>query len=115
RTRLGHPELDQPAAAVGRAGSCRHHRRRRLRDPGAWHPLTDTAMIASAGDGNAPVSPRSERISRLLQHHGALMVLLVLVVVGSVAFDSFATPGNAASIIVSSSFLAIIAIGMTFV
>ncbi|SDQ33560.1 ABC transporter permease [Thermostaphylospora chromogena] len=77
--------------------------------------MTDTAMIASAGDGNAPVSPRSERISRLLQHHGALMVLLVLVVVGSVAFDSFATPGNAASIIVSSSFLAIIAIGMTFV
>ncbi|WP_433508931.1 ABC transporter permease [Nonomuraea sp. CA-143628] len=43
------------------------------------------------------------------------MVLALLVIVGSVAFDSFATAGNAASVVVSSSFLAIIAIGMTFV
>ncbi|MCA2223881.1 ABC transporter permease [Nonomuraea aurantiaca] len=51
----------------------------------------------------------------MLQQHGALMVLALLVIVGSVAFDSFATAGNAASVVVSSSFLAIIAIGMTFV
>ncbi|WP_049570103.1 ABC transporter permease [Nonomuraea sp. SBT364] len=56
-----------------------------------------------------------EQVSRVLQQHGALMVLALLVVVGSVAFDSFATAGNAASVVVSSSFLAIIAIGMTFV
>ncbi|MFC4007215.1 ABC transporter permease [Nonomuraea purpurea] len=56
-----------------------------------------------------------EQVSRVLQQHGALMVLGALVVVGSLAFDSFATPGNAASVVVSSSFLAIIAIGMTFV
>ncbi|RVX40522.1 monosaccharide ABC transporter membrane protein (CUT2 family) [Nonomuraea polychroma] len=56
-----------------------------------------------------------EQAGRLLQQHGALMVLGVLVIVGSLAFDSFATPGNAASVVVSSSFLAIIAIGMTFV
>ncbi|WP_188193366.1 ABC transporter permease [Nonomuraea sp. SYSU D8015] len=56
-----------------------------------------------------------EQVSRVLQQHGALMVLGVLVIVGSLAFDSFATPGNAASVVVSSSFLAIIAIGMTFV
>ncbi|HLU74829.1 MAG TPA: ABC transporter permease [Nonomuraea sp.] len=56
-----------------------------------------------------------EQVSRVLQQHGAVMVLGVLVVFGSLAFDSFATPGNAASVVVSSSFLAIIAIGMTFV
>ncbi|MFC5829870.1 ABC transporter permease [Nonomuraea insulae] len=56
-----------------------------------------------------------EQVSRVLQQHGASMVLGLLVIVGSLAFDSFATPGNAASVVVSSSFLAIIAIGMTFV
>ncbi|GAA3703249.1 ABC transporter permease [Nonomuraea antimicrobica] len=56
-----------------------------------------------------------EQASRVLQQHGAVMVLGMLVIVGSLAFDSFATPANAASVVVSSSFLAIIAIGMTFV
>ncbi|SEG97419.1 ribose transport system permease protein [Nonomuraea solani] len=56
-----------------------------------------------------------EQVSRTLQQHGAVMVLGILVVVGSLGFDSFATPANAASVVVSSSFLAIIAIGMTFV
>lgn len=56
-----------------------------------------------------------EQLSRTLQQHGAVMVLGTLVIVGSLAFDSFATPANAASVVVSSSFLAIIAIGMTFV
>ncbi|MFG1965617.1 ABC transporter permease [Nonomuraea sp. NPDC049028] len=60
-------------------------------------------------------SLRREQVSRVLQQHGALMVLALLVIVGSLAFDSFATAGNAASVVVSSSFLAIIAIGMTFV
>ncbi|MFI0421440.1 ABC transporter permease [Spongiactinospora sp. 9N601] len=56
-----------------------------------------------------------ERVGHLLQHHGAAMVLLALVAAGALAFDSFATAANAASVVVSSSFLAIIAIGMTFV
>ncbi|MEU6426837.1 ABC transporter permease [Microbispora sp. NPDC046973] len=60
-------------------------------------------------------SPGREQVSRVLQQHGALMVLAALVIVGSVAFDSFATAGNAASVLVSSSFTAIIAVGMTFV
>jgi ribose transport system permease protein len=60
-------------------------------------------------------SLRRERVSRVLQQHGAMMVLAVLVIVGSLTFDSFATAGNAASVVVSSSFTAIIAIGMTFV
>ncbi|MQA77247.1 MAG: ABC transporter permease [Streptosporangiales bacterium] len=56
-----------------------------------------------------------ERLGQLLQHHGALLVLALTVLIGTVAFDSFATTQNAANILVSSSFLAIIAIGMTFV
>jgi ribose transport system permease protein len=58
---------------------------------------------------------RGERIGHLLQHHGALLVLAATILIGAAAFDSFATPQNAANIVVSSSFLAVIAIGMTFV
>ncbi|MFF3438631.1 ABC transporter permease [Streptosporangium sp. NPDC002721] len=56
-----------------------------------------------------------ERAGRIFQGHGALIVLAVLAVVGSLAFDSFATVANVGNIATSSSFLAIIAIGMTFV
>lgn len=63
-----------------------------------------------------PATPaKGERASQILQHHGALMVLAATVLIGAVAFDSFATPQNAANIAVSSSFIAVIAIGMTFV
>ncbi|GAA5056048.1 ribose transport system permease protein [Thermocatellispora tengchongensis] len=73
---------------------------------------TDTTVIApESGNGAA----RKERISHLIQQHGALMVLFALIVVGTFGFDSFATPENAASVVVASSFTAIIAIGMTFV
>ncbi|GAA4232172.1 ribose transport system permease protein [Streptosporangium album] len=56
-----------------------------------------------------------ERAGRLFRQHGALIVLGVLLVVGSLTFDSFATVANFGNIATSSSFLAIIAIGMTFV
>jgi ribose transport system permease protein len=42
-------------------------------------------------------------------------VLLLVVIVSSFAFDSFATTGNAQNIAIQSSFLAIVALGMTFV
>ncbi|MBM0224602.1 MULTISPECIES: ABC transporter permease [Micromonospora] len=80
---------------------------------------TTTTTAADADPGTdarcGPGMSRRERIGHLLQHHGALMVLAVTVVVGALVFDSFATPQNAANIVVSSSFLAIVAIGMTFV
>jgi ribose transport system permease protein len=79
--------------------------------------MTHSNVIADQETTTAPAADpaRHERIGRLLQQHGAVMVLTALVVFGSVAFETFANGENAASIAVSSSFLAIIAIGMTFV
>jgi galactofuranose transport system permease protein len=77
---------------------------------------TSTTPPGVAEQRVAPAGPaRGERIGQLLQQHGALMVLAATVLAGGIAFDSFLTPQNAANIVVSSSFLAIIAIGMTFV
>ncbi|GAA2107888.1 ABC transporter permease [Actinomadura alba] len=79
--------------------------------------MTHSNVMADREGAAAPAAgpARGETVSRLLQQHGALMVLFALIVFGSVAFDSFAGGENAASIAVSSSFLAIVAIGMTFV
>ncbi len=72
-------------------------------------PAFETPAVRGAG------AARRERLGHVLQHHGALIVLVALVAAGSIAFDFFATAENAASVVVSSSFLAVIALGMTFV
>ncbi|MFF5264947.1 ABC transporter permease [Actinomadura viridis] len=80
--------------------------------------MTRTSVLTGqdAGAARSPdAAGRRERAGRLLQQHGALLVLLSLVAFGSVAFDSFATAANLRGVTISSSFLAIIAIGMTFV
>lgn len=56
-----------------------------------------------------------ERWAAQLQRSGSYVVLALVVLVASVAFDSFATTGNAQNIAIQSSFLAIVALGMTFV
>lgn len=58
---------------------------------------------------------RTERLAALAQKQGALFVLAVVVLVASVAFDSFATGDNLSGIAIQSSFLLIVALGMTFV
>ncbi|GHJ47685.1 sugar ABC transporter permease [Catellatospora sp. TT07R-123] len=58
---------------------------------------------------------RGERVAGLLQRHGALAVLAVVVVVASVRFPSFGTVGNFQGIAIQSAFLAIVALGMAFV
>ena len=58
---------------------------------------------------------RRERVADLLQQHGAIAVLVLLLVVGGLAFDTFATADNLANVLVQGSFLAIVALGMTFV
>ncbi|WP_431038861.1 ABC transporter permease [Streptomyces sp. P6-2-1] len=58
---------------------------------------------------------RGERLSALAQQHGALLTLVVAVVVASLCFDTFLTGDNLESMALSSSFLAVVALGMTFV
>jgi len=56
-----------------------------------------------------------ERIASALQSYGAAIVLGLLIIVGSIAFPTFASAGNFANIATQSSFLLIVAAGMTFV
>ncbi|WP_217280493.1 ABC transporter permease [Kibdelosporangium persicum] len=58
---------------------------------------------------------KREWIAGLVQRRGSLVVLALIVIVSTVAFDSFATVDNARNIAMQSSFLAIVALGMTFV
>jgi ribose transport system permease protein len=58
---------------------------------------------------------RRERTAEMFQQHGAIAVLVLLLVVGALAFDTFATADNLSNILVQGSFLAIVALGMTFV
>lgn len=58
---------------------------------------------------------RGERLSALAQQHGALVTLVLAVVIASLSFDTFATGDNLENMAVSSAFLAVVALGMTFV
>jgi ribose/xylose/arabinose/galactoside ABC-type transport system permease subunit len=56
-----------------------------------------------------------ERLAGLAQRRGSVVVLALLVIIASFSFDRFATVGNVQNIAIQSSFLAIVALGMTFV
>jgi ribose/xylose/arabinose/galactoside ABC-type transport system permease subunit len=58
---------------------------------------------------------RGERLFALLQRHGALVVLVLVVAVAAFAFDRFLTFRNLENIVAQSAFLGLIAVGMTFV
>jgi galactofuranose transport system permease protein len=58
--------------------------------------------------GDAPVA-------RAMQRNGAIVVLVLVSLGGTVAFDSFATGENLRNIAIQTSFLAIVAAGMTLV
>jgi galactofuranose transport system permease protein len=76
-----------------------------------------TAVASGADEQQIPVSrvARSERLAALAQRHGALAVLVLTVVVAALAFPSFASVDNLANIGLQSSFLIVVALGMTFV
>lgn len=65
---------------------------------------------AAAGPAN-----RSERLSGLAQQHGALVTLVIAMAVASLSFDTFLTGDNLENMAMSSAFLAVVALGMTFV
>ncbi|MBB5868006.1 ribose transport system permease protein [Allocatelliglobosispora scoriae] len=79
--------------------------------------MTDTlpAPATSTHEVEVEGSTRGERIAAGVQRHGALAVLGLIVVIASFAFEFFATLDNARGVAVQSSFLAIVALGMTFV
>lgn len=56
-----------------------------------------------------------ERIASVVQSYGAAIVLGILLIIGSAAFPTFPTLGNFNNIATQSSFLLIVAVGMTFV
>jgi ribose transport system permease protein len=60
-------------------------------------------------------SGRGAHVAELLQRNGALLVLVLVCLVASLAFDTFATTSNLRNVAVQSSFLALVAFGMTFV
>ncbi|MFD1045918.1 ATP-binding cassette domain-containing protein [Kibdelosporangium lantanae] len=65
--------------------------------------MTDTAIT------------RREWLAGTVQRRGSVVVLALVIVVSSFAFDSFATVDNARNIAMQASFLSIVALGMTFV
>jgi ribose/xylose/arabinose/galactoside ABC-type transport system permease subunit len=76
--------------------------------------MTVAAMPAQEGQVQENVV-RSERAAALLQRHGALAVLVLLVIVAALTFGSFARFDNLSGIAIQSSFLIVVALGMTFV
>ena len=75
-------------------------------------PATEAARSTpGAADGRS----RRERVAAIAQRRGSLVVLVVVVVAASFYFPFFATTANASTIAVQSSFLAVVALGMTFV
>jgi galactofuranose transport system permease protein len=74
-----------------------------------------TTETAAAGQSVASGRTGRERAAELVQRRGSIVVLAIVVIVASFSFESFATVGNAQNIAIQSSFLAIVALGMTFV
>jgi ribose transport system permease protein len=72
-------------------------------------------IVTQAGGGARDVSP-SERLAGTLQRGGALVVLLFVVALASLLFGGrFASADNFLNILEASSFLGLVAVGMTFV
>ncbi|MGW8435706.1 ABC transporter permease [Nocardiopsis sp. NPDC055879] len=68
-------------------------------------------MITTSKEASVASIPWRE----LARRHGALLVLLLVVAVAGMTLDGFLALGNLNRVLVSASFLAIIALGMTFV
>ncbi|MFC9492350.1 ABC transporter permease, partial [Streptomyces hydrogenans] len=68
-------------------------------------------------DADRPASgvTAAERLLSLVQRQGVLAVLLLVVVIASFAYPTFATLDNSRGVLVQASFLSIVALGMTLV
>ncbi|MFJ4518802.1 ABC transporter permease [Streptomyces sp. NPDC088816] len=77
-------------------------------------PRQSPAALRPTAAAPSPATGQ-ERITELLQRHGALAVLIAVVLVSSFVFPSFGTLDNAQNVAVQASFVAVVALGMTFV
>ena len=81
--------------------------------------MTTTATPPEHPAAASAASVRSSRLrvrtARLVQNQGALVILVVLSLIATFSYDTFGTSANLRSIALSASFLAVIALGMTFV
>jgi ribose/xylose/arabinose/galactoside ABC-type transport system permease subunit len=80
-------------------------------------PVT-APTIAPPPPGAVRDERRAERLDRIVgtvQRQGALAVLLIVVLVGAIAFPNFRSLANTETILVTAAPLALIALGMTFV
>src|SRR5215213_10215177 len=81
--------------------------------------MTGSTQAPAQGEAVAVAAPvqsrRREEVAAAVQRHGALAVLVIVVVVFSFVFPNFGTVTNLSNILVDQSFLAIVALGMTFV
>lgn len=71
--------------------------------------------VAGVTEDEPPGASRSERLSAFAQQHGALVTLVLAVLAAWLSFDTFMTVDNTQNMAVSSAFLAVVALGMTFV
>ena len=77
---------------------------------------TRNASVAIDADEEAREATRRERVARLVQRGGAAVVLGIVVVLASLVFGvRFANVDNFLNILEASSFLGLVAVGMTFV
>ncbi|WP_295656473.1 ABC transporter permease [uncultured Nocardioides sp.] len=74
-----------------------------------------TATAPEVTPGTTGERSSRARVAHLVQRQGALVILVFAAVAATVAFDSFGTQRNLTSIAVQASFLAVVALGMTFV
>ncbi len=73
------------------------------------------AGVGGAGRGRAEPGARRERVYAILQERGALVVLAVLLLACSVAFDGFFTARNLEGILLHNAVLGLLVVGQTFV
>ena len=82
--------------------------------PGSTGPASGSAV--GPVDDAARAADRRERIASVLQRSGAFLILAAVTVIASLVFGTrFASVDNLLNILEASSFLGLVAIGMTFV
>ncbi|MBP0456902.1 ABC transporter permease [Streptomyces montanisoli] len=77
--------------------------------------LSSAVTPGPPGSGQDLRAPARERLAGRLQQHGALAVLVLVVIIASATSSAFPTWANVSSILGGNAFVWLLALGMTFV